>query len=55
MRGALDEFEIGPGKTTIPFHRRMMDASQFIHADFDIHYVERMLKSEASPTTSRSG
>jgi acetyl-CoA carboxylase biotin carboxylase subunit len=46
MRGALDEFRIGPLKTTIPLHRRLMDTQAFIDADFDIHYVERLLKSE---------
>lgn len=48
MRGSLDEFRIGPIKTTIPLHRRLMDNQQFIDATFDIHYVERVLKAEAS-------
>jgi acetyl-CoA carboxylase biotin carboxylase subunit len=47
MRGALDEFRIGPLKTTIPLHRRILDTREFQEADFDIHYVERMLKPEA--------
>jgi len=47
MRGALDEFRIGPIKTTIPLHRRLMDSRPFIDATFDIHYVERMLKDDA--------
>ncbi len=46
MRVALDEFEIGPGKTTIPLHRRIMDEPAFRHAEFDIHYIERMLHEE---------
>jgi acetyl-CoA carboxylase, biotin carboxylase subunit len=45
MKGALDEFKIGPIKTTIPLHRKLMDAEQFITANFDIHYLERMLKA----------
>ncbi len=44
MKGALDEFKIGPIRTTIPLHRRLMDADQFVTANFDIHYLERMLK-----------
>ena len=49
--GALDEFRIGPIKTTIPLHRRIMDTREFITAgsggaDFDIHYIERMLKND---------
>jgi acetyl-CoA carboxylase biotin carboxylase subunit len=46
MRGALDEFRISPVKTTIPLHRRIMDTQAFLDADFDIHYVERMLKDQ---------
>ncbi|MCP3902801.1 MAG: acetyl-CoA carboxylase biotin carboxylase subunit [Planctomycetes bacterium] len=46
MRGALDEFEIGPIKTTIPLHRRVMDQPLFVDANYDIHYIERMLASE---------
>ena len=48
MRGALDEFRIGPIRTTIPFQRRVMDSKPFVDAaaegGFDIHYIERMLK-----------
>ena len=44
MRGALDEFEIGPVKTTIPLHRRIMENREFVDADFDVGYVERWLK-----------
>jgi acetyl-CoA carboxylase biotin carboxylase subunit len=55
MRGALDEFRLGPIKTTIPLHRRIMDMAQFIEADsktFDIHYIERMLKQEAEKSAA---
>ncbi len=54
MRGALDEFRIGPIKTTIGLHRRLMDQRPFIDAEFDIHYLERMLKNEGAgePATS---
>ena len=45
MRGALDEFAIGPIKTTIGLHRRLMDQQTFIDADFDIHYLERLLRA----------
>jgi acetyl-CoA carboxylase biotin carboxylase subunit len=44
MRGALDEFEIGPIRTTIALHRALMDNREFVDAAFDIHYVERLLK-----------
>jgi acetyl-CoA carboxylase biotin carboxylase subunit len=47
MKGALQEFRIAPIKTTIPLHLRILDTQQFGDADFDIHYVERLLKAEA--------
>ena len=50
MRVALDEFKVGPIKTTIPLHRRLMDHPNFNAADFDIHYVERWL--DAAEATS---
>lgn len=52
MRGALDEFRIGPIRTTIPLHRRIMDTQQFMDADFDIHYIERMLKQDEDDSVS---
>ncbi|MEM7227513.1 MAG: acetyl-CoA carboxylase biotin carboxylase subunit [Planctomycetota bacterium] len=46
MRGALSEFQIGPGATTIPLHLRLMDERQFVEADFDIKYVEGLLEDD---------
>ncbi|MHC4909109.1 MAG: ATP-binding protein, partial [Planctomycetota bacterium] len=46
MRGALSEFAVGPGATTISLHRALMDNPQFNDASFDIHYVERWLKEQ---------
>jgi acetyl-CoA carboxylase biotin carboxylase subunit len=46
MKVALDEFKIGPVRTTIPLHRRLMDNADFANATFDIHYVERLLKAD---------
>jgi acetyl-CoA carboxylase biotin carboxylase subunit len=48
MKVALDEFEIGPIKTTIPLHRRIMDHPDFVDATHDIHYVERWMKEEGA-------
>ncbi|MDZ4755277.1 MAG: acetyl-CoA carboxylase biotin carboxylase subunit [Phycisphaerae bacterium] len=45
MKVALDEFVIGPIKTTIPLHREIMDNDDFVNATHDIHYVERWLKT----------
>jgi acetyl-CoA carboxylase biotin carboxylase subunit len=46
MKVALDEFVIGPIKTTIPLHREIMDNEDFVNATHDIHYVERWLKEK---------
>jgi len=46
MRQALREFRIGPAKTTIPLHQRIMDRPEFTQANFDIHWVERWLASQ---------
>ena len=42
---ALREFEISPIATTIPLHMRLMNNSNFVNNDTDIHYVERWLGS----------
>jgi acetyl-CoA carboxylase biotin carboxylase subunit len=46
MRRALDELEVGPIRTTIPLHKRIMGHRSFIDADFDIAYVERLLRED---------
>ena len=43
MRGALDEFAIGPIRTTIPLHRRVMDHRRFVEANLDIHYISEVV------------
>jgi acetyl-CoA carboxylase biotin carboxylase subunit len=48
MHGALEEFVVGPIKTTISLHKRLIRSKPFVDADFDIHYVERLLKQEGS-------
>ncbi|MBM43765.1 MAG: acetyl-CoA carboxylase biotin carboxylase subunit [Phycisphaerae bacterium] len=46
MKSALSEFRIGPGKTTIPLHQRILTERAFVEMDVDIHYVERLLAGE---------
>ncbi|MBX3354999.1 MAG: acetyl-CoA carboxylase biotin carboxylase subunit [Phycisphaeraceae bacterium] len=48
MKGALREFSIGPMRTTIPLHLRLMDHPEFVGATFDIHYVERWLRAQGA-------
>ncbi|HZW11157.1 MAG TPA: acetyl-CoA carboxylase biotin carboxylase subunit [Phycisphaerales bacterium] len=41
---ALREFSVGPIKTTIPLHLRLMEQSDFRGGGVDIHFLERLLK-----------
>ncbi len=45
MARALREFQVGPIKTTIGLHRRLMENADFRRGGFDIHFLERLLKS----------
>ena len=47
MLEALRQFRIGPMKTTISLHQRLLDRPEYRSADFDIKWVERWLESEA--------
>jgi acetyl-CoA carboxylase biotin carboxylase subunit len=42
LRRALDEFIVEGIKTTIPFHRNMVDLKEFIEGDFDTGFLARM-------------
>lgn len=44
MKSAIEEFQIGPIKTTLPLHHHLLGTREFVEADFDIHYVERLLE-----------
>jgi acetyl-CoA carboxylase, biotin carboxylase subunit len=44
MARALREFQVGPIKTTIPLHLRLMENSAFQQGGIDIHFLERLLK-----------
>ncbi len=46
MSRALNEFSIGPIKTTIPFHMRLLENLSFIKGDISTHFVQ-----EAFPNT----
>ena len=41
---ALREFNVGPIKTTIPLHARLMENTDFRKGGVDIHFLERLLK-----------
>ena len=43
MRRALAEFAVQGIKTTLPLHRRIMDAPEFIAGDYTIHWLEQFV------------
>ncbi len=43
MRRALNEFAVQGIKTTLPLHRRIMDAPEFQQGDYTIHWLERFV------------
>lgn len=46
MQRALLEFHVAPIKTTVPFHLRLMENSQFVKGDISTHFVQEMLGEE---------
>ena len=43
MRRALAEFAIQGIKTTLPLHRRILEAPEFVAGDYNIHWLERFV------------
>jgi len=44
LRRALEEFVIGGIETSIPLHRRLIAAQDFINGDYDIRWLERFVE-----------
>jgi len=51
MQRALNEFDIAPIKTTIPFHLRLLEDSSFLKGEISTHFVQEMLKDEYKDLT----
>jgi len=47
MQRALDEFLVGPIKTTVPFHRVLLDNPAFRKGDVTTHFLDNFLKTHA--------
>ncbi len=47
MKRSLGEMLIEPIKTTIPLHQRLMNNTNFVSGDVDIHFVERLLSADS--------
>ena len=51
MRRALDEFVIQGIKTSLPLHRRIMEAPEFVAGDYTIHWLERFVAARPGPSS----
>ena len=48
MRRALSEFAVQGIRTTLPLHRRILDAPEFVAGDYTIHWLERFVSEEGA-------
>jgi acetyl-CoA carboxylase biotin carboxylase subunit len=48
LRRSLEEYVIGGIETTIPLHAKIIENSDFINGDYDIHWLERFVAVETS-------
>jgi acetyl-CoA carboxylase biotin carboxylase subunit len=44
LRRALGEYVIEGVKTTLPLHNRLVQDSDFVNGDYDIHWLERFVE-----------
>jgi len=42
MKRALQEFNVGPIKTTIPFHLKILNNPDYVRSNVDTGFVERL-------------
>jgi len=43
LRRAIGEYVIGGIETTLPLHKRIVEAPDFVNGDYDIHWLERFV------------
>jgi len=46
LRRSLEEFVIGGIHTTIPLHEKIIENSDFVNGDYDIHWLERFVAGD---------
>ena len=44
LNRSLEEFVVGGIETTLPLHRRLIREPEFVKAEYDIHWLERVMK-----------
>jgi len=49
MRRALDEYIIGPTKTTLPLYRKIFNSARFIKGRYYTDFVERLIEENEKP------
>src|SRR5262249_37503280 len=54
MARALSEYLITGIKTTIPFHRRIMENTHFLRGEFDTSFVDKLLSNKSLEAGVRS-
>ncbi|MGD9741413.1 MAG: acetyl-CoA carboxylase biotin carboxylase subunit [Dongiaceae bacterium] len=47
LRRTLEEFVIGGVETSIPLHRRLVTAADFINGDYDIRWLEKFVQPQS--------
>jgi acetyl-CoA carboxylase biotin carboxylase subunit len=50
LKRALDEFVVEGVKTTIPFHKYVINTSEFLTGQFDTHFIEKIYRKELIET-----
>jgi len=48
LRRALEEYVIGGIETTIPLHQIIVNDTDFVNGDYDIHWLERLVAERAA-------
>ena len=45
LNRSLEEFVVGGIETTLPLHKRLVSEPDFINAEYDVHWLERLIKN----------
>jgi acetyl-CoA carboxylase biotin carboxylase subunit len=48
LRRSLEEYVIDGIETTIPLHAKIIENSDFINGDYDIHWLERFVAGDVA-------
>jgi acetyl-CoA carboxylase biotin carboxylase subunit len=46
LKRSLEEFVVGGIETTLPLHKRLVSEPDFISGNYDIHWLERLMKDQ---------